>query len=124
MNARIIPLALALACVAPGAHAFDRNDADMALAQASTSVEAAERADAPQFATADIASAHDMLNIAQAAYDHRHWTDSVFNAENAKADADLAAARSRQMRAERATAQVERTVESLRDQLGIRGEQP
>jgi hypothetical protein len=124
MNARIACFTLALGFAPLGAHAFDRNDADTALAAASTAVQAAERGDASQYAGADLASAHDMLNIAQAAYDHRDWSESVFHAENAKADADLAAARSRQMRAEQATAQVERSVQSLRDQLGISGDRP
>lgn len=125
MNARIVSLALALGLAPLGAHAFDRKDADLALAQAATAVEGAERDDASRYAAADLASAHDMLNAAQAGYDSRHWADSVFHAENAKADADLAAARSRQMRAEQATAQVERSVESLRDQLGATaGDQP
>jgi len=82
-------------------------------------VQAAERADAAQYAAPDLATAHDMLNVAQAAYDHREWTHSVFAAENAKSDAVLASARSREQRAEDATAEVERTVQTLRDQLGM-----
>ena len=106
------------------AHALDREDADLALAQAGTALQAAERADAAQYAIPDLGTAHGMLNQAQAAYDHRHWTDAVFAAENARADADLAAARSRQHRAEDATAEVERSVQTLRDQLGLTGDQP
>jgi len=106
--------------------ATDRRDAELAMTEANAAVESAERADAAQFAGADIGTAHDMLASAQNAYDHRDWTISIFDAENAKADADLAAARSRQLRAEEATAEVERSVRTLREQLGISstGDQP
>lgn len=101
------------------AAALDRDDADQAMTQAATAVQSAERDDAAQFAAPDLATAHAMLEHAQAAYDGRHWTDAVLAAENAKVDADLAAARSRQHRAEEATAQVERSVDALRDELGL-----
>ena len=106
--------------------ATDRRDAELAMTEANAAVESAEHADAAQFASADIGTAHDMLASAQNAYDHRDWTISIFDAENAKADADLAAARSRQLRAEEATAEVDRSVRTLREQLGISstGDQP
>jgi len=100
-------------------HAQDRKDAELAMTEAGASIDAAERADAAQFASTDLATAHNMLANAQGAYDHHHWTDSVFNAENAKADANLASARSREQRAEQATAEVERSVATLREQMGI-----
>jgi len=106
--------------------AADRKDAELAMTEANTAIESAERADAAQFASADIGTAHDMIANAQNAYDHRDWTISIIDAENAKADADLAAARSRQLRAEEATAEVDRSVRSLREQLGVSstGDQP
>jgi hypothetical protein len=119
MNVRpyvLTSLALALPMAA---HALDRDDAELAMTQAVTAVQSAERADAASFAPPDLATAHDMLSHAQLAYDGHHWTESVFAAENARADADLAAARSREHRAEQATAEVERSVQALRDQLGV-----
>jgi hypothetical protein len=125
MNARTAVMSLLLAAAPVVVHALDREDADLAITQAGTAIQSAERADSAQYAAPDLATAHDMLNDAQAAYDHRHWTDSVFAAENAKADADLATAHSRQHRAEQATAEVERSVQTLREQLGLdEGDQP
>jgi len=100
-------------------HAFERKDAELAMTEAGTALQTAERADA---APPDMNIAHDMLSNAQAAYDRHHWQESVFFAENARADADLAAARSRQHRAEAATAEIERSVRALRDQTGNGGQ--
>ena len=65
-----------------------------------------------------------MYASARSAYDHRDWTESAFDADNAKADANLAAARSRQHRAEATTNELETTVRSLREQVGVTGGQP
>jgi hypothetical protein len=126
MNARFSTAAAILILALPFtvANAVDRKDAELAITEAGTSVESAERADAAQYAATDLNDAHDMLGSAQAAYDHHKWLESVFSSGNAKADANLAAARARQHRAEAATAEMETTVRSLREQLGITGEQP
>ncbi|MDR3389541.1 MAG: DUF4398 domain-containing protein [Rudaea sp.] len=119
--AAVMVLVLALPFAA---RAADRKDAELAMTEAGTTIESAERADAAQYAATDLNDAHDMLGSAQAAFDHHKWLESVFSAGNAKADANLAAARARQHRAEAATAEIETTVRSLREQLGIAGEQP
>jgi hypothetical protein len=127
MNGRIAIAAAALIFALPftaAANAADRKDAELAMTEAGTAVESAERADAAQFAATDLNDAHAMLAGAQAAYDHHKWLDSMFSSGNAKADANLAAARSRQHRAEAATAEMATTVRSLREQLGITGDQP
>ena len=126
MNARFSTAAAILILTLPFtvANAADRKDAELALTEAGTSVESAERADAAQFATTDLNAAHDMLSSAQVAYDHHSWLDSVFSSGDAKADANLAAARARQHRAEAATAELDATVRSLREQIGLTGEQP
>jgi hypothetical protein len=117
--------ALLIALALPGlAAATERTDAELAITEAGTAVESAERADATQYAAADITEAHAMLANAQAAYDHRHWVESAMDSESAKADANLAAARSRQHIAEAMTAELDRTVGSLRQQLNITGGQP
>lgn len=113
-------LAIALLALAPlVASASDRKDAELALTEASTAVDSAGRADAAQYATTDFGTAQDMLTNAHVAFDSRNWTDSVIDSQNAKADANLAAARCRQKRAEATTAELERTVRSLREQVGI-----
>ena len=117
--------ALLIALALPGfAAATDRTDAELAMTEAGTAVQSAERADATQYAAADITAAHAMLAGAQAAYDHRHWDESAMDSESAKADANLAAARSRQHIAEAMTAELDRTVNTLRQQLNIAGGQP
>ena len=106
------------------ANALDRKDAELALAEAGASIEAAEHADAAQYAPTELNTAHDMYAGAQAAFDHRNWTESAFAADNSKADANLAAARSREHRAEATTNELETTVRSLREQVGMSGGQP
>jgi hypothetical protein len=106
------------------AGAADRKDAEIALAEAGSSVEAAQRADAAQYAGTELNTAQDMIMNAHAAFDHRAYTDSYLDSDSAKADANLAAARSRQHRAETTTAELETTVRSLREQLGVAGGQP
>jgi hypothetical protein len=123
MNAKML-VGLLIAALPLAAQALDRKDAELAMTEAGTAVESAEHADAARYDAVDLDTAHDMLANARAAYDRHHWTESVLNAENAKVDADLAAARSRQHRAEQATAEVETTVRSLREQLGISGDLP
>jgi len=118
-------LAAALVVALPfTAYGMDRKDADLAMAEAGASIQAAESADAAQYAPTDLNTAHDMFASAQAAYDHRNWTDAAFAADNSKADANLAAARSREHRAEATTNELERTVRSLREQIGVSGGQP
>jgi Domain of unknown function (DUF4398) len=126
MNARFATASAVLILALPfsAANATDRKDAELAMTEAGTAVESAERADAMQYAAVDMTDAHNMLASAQAAYDHHKWLDSLFDSGNAKADANLAAERARQHRAEAATTEIESSVRSLREQLGITGEQP
>jgi hypothetical protein len=124
MRAKLLLASGVLLALPFTAGAVDHRDADVALAEAGASVEAASRADAGQYAPQDLNRARDMLATAQAAYDHRAWTDSFFASDSAKADANLAAARSRQHRAEAITTELDTTVRSLREQLGVAGGQP
>ncbi len=122
MNSKLLAATLVFA-LPLSANALDRKDADLALAEAGASIEAAERADAAQYATVELNTAHDMYASARTAYDHRDWTESAFSSDDAKADANLAAARSRQHRAEATTNELDTTVRSLRDQVGVAGGQ-
>jgi len=116
---------LAAALFASGvAIAADRSDAEMQLAQAENAVQSAERDDAARYAVSDLDEARAMLRTAHVAYDSRAWTDSARYAERAKVSGVLAGARSRQQRAEIATTEIERSVSTLRDQLGLPGGTP
>lgn len=103
---------------AAAAAAVDRDTAQLELTQAATAVQSAERDDAARYAPADLDEAHAMLDAAQNAADGRSWTDVAIYAERAKVTGDLASSRSRQHRAEAATAEIERSVDSLQHQLG------
>ena len=103
------------------AQAVDKDTSQIELAQAINAVQTAERDDAAQYAPTDLDESHAMLASAQAATDHRDWTATAMYAERAKVSADLASARSRQHRAEAATAEIERSVETLRAQIANGG---
>ena len=109
---------LAALAVSGAAAAVDRDTATLELTQAVTAVQTAERDDAARYAPADLDEAHAMLDSAQSAADGRNWTDAAIYAERAKVTGDLASSRSRQHRAEAATAEIERSVDSLQHQLG------
>ena len=111
-------LFVALVLVQP-AHAIDRNDAELALVQATTALQGAEHADADIHAPSEMQAARAMFAAAQGAFDRRAWLDSTMNAEKAKLDGDLATARARQQRASEATAQIEASVRDQRAQLGL-----
>ena len=109
---------IAMLAVSGVATAVDRDTAQLEFTQAVTAVQTAERDDAARYAPADLDEAHAMLDSAQTAVDGRNWTDVAIYAERAKVAGDLASARSRQHRAESATAEIERSVDSLRQQIG------
>jgi hypothetical protein len=112
---------LAALAMCSAAQAVDRGDSQLELAQAINAVQAAERDDAAQYAPTDLDESHAMLASAQTASDHRDWTGTAMYAERAKVSADLASARSRQHRAESATEEIERSVDSLRAQTSHGG---
>jgi hypothetical protein len=111
-------LLLAALAVSGVAAAVDDDTARLELTQAISAVQTAERDDAARYAPADLDEAHAMLDSAQNAASARAWTDTAIYAERAKVAGDLASARSRQHRAESATAEIERSVDSLRSQIG------
>lgn len=107
-----------MAALALPAYAADRGEAEVALAQAETAVQSAAAADASRDAPAEMRAAEDNLVAARGGFERRKWTDSAMSAEKAKADADLAAARSREKRAVAATGEIEASVATLRRELG------
>jgi hypothetical protein len=106
-------LLASLVPICGSAQAIDRDDAQLELAQAATAVQAAERDDAARYAPADLAEAHAMLDNALHAADVRAWMDAAMYSERAKVNGDLASARSRQQRAEAATAEIQRGLDAL-----------
>lgn len=115
---RLFLLAALAVSGAAVAATVDRDTATLELTQAATAVQTAERDDAARYAPADLDEAHAMLDSAQSAADGRNWTDVAIYAERAKVTGDLASSRSRQHRAEAATAEIERSIDSLQHQLG------
>lgn len=103
------------------AHAAERKDAELALAQASTAVQAARRDDAQTYASAEFATAQSMLSTSLEAFDARAWTRSLVYAERARVDGELASALGRQIRAEAAETELERSLDSLRAQISTGG---
>ncbi|MGH8171721.1 MAG: DUF4398 domain-containing protein [Rhodanobacteraceae bacterium] len=110
-------LMVAAFAVSTSAAAVDRRDAELELSQALTAVQAAEREDGARYAPGELGEAQGMLVSAQRAFDARAWTDTALYAERAKVSGDLTVARSRQHRAETATAEIERSVDALRVRL-------
>jgi non-homologous end joining protein Ku len=112
MKRTLIFAATALFAAAP-AYA-GRQDAELELTQARSAVEAAERADAAEYAPTELNVARDMLARAEGSYDDRDFDDSGNEAELAAVDARLAEARARQQKAEIAATEVEAAIDSLR----------
>ncbi|HEY6544520.1 MAG TPA: hypothetical protein VIZ64_06460 [Dokdonella sp.] len=110
---------LALVACAGGAQAAEREDAELAIAQASAAVQAAERADALLHAAPEATAAREHLHVAEHAYARRDWLDSTQAAEKARLDADLATALTRERRASAARAEVEAGVRDLRVRRGL-----
>jgi|KBSMisStaDraftv2_1062788.scaffolds.fasta_scaffold173282_2 hypothetical protein len=111
-------LFVAALAVSGTAAAVDHDTATLELTQAVTAVQSAERDDAARYAPADLDQAHALLDSAQSSADARNWTDAAMYSERAKVVGDLASSRARQHRAEAATAEIERSVDSLRQQVG------
>lgn len=111
-------LGLALVALALSGPAFaGRQDAEIALTKARSAVAAAERAGALQAAPSDFGTANESLSRATYLYDDREWDDTVLASDRARADARVAEARSRQVKAEAALAEVETAIETLRAEI-------
>lgn len=117
---RFVTAVLCAGLTLPGlAFAASHQEAEVAIARAHTAVAAAESANAATEAPTEMNTAHNMMAAADGAFERRNWTDSLLNAEKAAADANLAVARSRQMRGEASTAEILKGVNSLRARLGL-----
>jgi hypothetical protein len=86
------------------------------LALGRAAITEAVSAGAPQFAPADLRRAQDALDLASQALAQGHHGDARRFAQDAEADARLAAATARSRKAERALDEVETSVEALREE--------
>ncbi len=116
-SAWIVLLMLPLAAVA------GKKEAELALTSARANVAAADRADAARYATTELKAARDMLARAEGSFEDRDWDDAEREAARAKADARVAEARSRQFTAEQQLVELEKTIQSLRDEIARSGAQ-
>ena len=101
----------------------DKNSATSAVAQAQTLIRSAERSGAETMASADLKTARDLLNSAQAHLGNRDWEEAEFAAWRSQRDAEVAAARSQALKAEQAQAELQSVVDTLRRELNLDGEQ-
>lgn len=101
-----------------------RSDAQLELTSARANVAAAERADAASHATQELRLARELLAQAEGSFNDRDWTDAEREAQRAKANARLAEALSRQRQAEATLAEMERTLNTLRQEISQSGGRP
>ncbi len=102
--------------------AADRDEVFAAQARAETALTAADRDGARERAPATLDVARTHARAGAAAVARRAWTDARRAWEKAEADARLAAARSRQLRAETTSAELEEAVATLRTEIVESGE--
>ncbi len=101
-----------------------RSEAELELTSARANVAAAERAEAATHATQELRQARDLLAQAEGSFKDRDWNDAELEAQRAKADARLAEALSRQRMAEATLAEMERTLNTLREEISQAGGRP
>jgi chromosome segregation ATPase len=108
-------IALAAAALVAGC-ATEGNIPTQQLTQARTLVEQADKANAQRYAPADLQRAHDELSSADKAVTDHKYDDARRYAEKAQVDADLASARASNGEAQRAAQEVNRSIESLKQE--------
>src|ERR1700722_16640893 len=86
------------------------------LTRARTLVEQADKADAQRYAPADLQRAHDELSSADKAVSDHKYDEARRYAENAQVDADLASARASSGEAQHAAREVDRSIDSLKQE--------
>ena len=98
-----------------------KDEAEVALTAARANIASADRADAGRYATLELKTARDLLVRAEGSFAERDWTDAEREAQRAKADARVAEARSRQQIAETQRKELEKTIETLREEIARPG---
>ncbi|GAA4813832.1 hypothetical protein GCM10011365_19960 [Marinicella pacifica] len=95
----------------------DRDAANKAINQAEVLIESAERSNGMQYAVYLMKSARDNLNQAKIDLDKRDWTEAEIAAKKSQRDAEVAAAKSDAMKAEKAYTDLRQAVDLLRNEL-------
>jgi hypothetical protein len=95
----------------------DRDAANKAINQAEVLIESAERSNGMQYAVYMMKSARDNLNQAKVDLDKRDWTLAEIAAKKSQRDAEVAAAKSDAMKAEKAYTDLRQSVDLLRNEL-------
>jgi len=108
----------AFACLMVGCASVPPPTEQMAVSRAR--IEDAERAGAPALASVAFSDAQRKLDAARAAMAAGDNRDARRLAEEAEVDAQVAAERARAANADRAYAEVQRSIEALRDELARR----
>ena len=98
-----------------------KDEAQVALTAARSNVAAADRADAARHATVELKTARDLLVRAEGSFADRDWDDAEREAQRAKADGRLAETRSRQHIAETQLRELEKTIQTLREEIARSG---
>jgi hypothetical protein len=106
----LVSCGLGAGCATPGPIPTEQ------LTRARTLVEQADKADAQRYAPADLQRAHDELSSADKAVNDHKYDDARRYAENAQVDADLASARASSGEAQHAAREVDRGIDSLRQE--------
>jgi len=106
----LVSCGLGAGCAAQGPIPTDQ------LTRARVLVEQADKADAQRYAPADLQRAHDELSSADKAVSDHKYDDARRYAENAQVDADLASARASSGEAQRAAREVDRSIDSLKQE--------
>jgi hypothetical protein len=110
-------ITLAATLVLSGPAFAGHKDAELALTQARSAVAAADRAGAPATVPRDFHTARDSLAQAEGSFEDREWDDAELESHRARADARVAEARSRQVKAETATAEIQAAIDTLRAEI-------
>jgi predicted S18 family serine protease len=110
LSAMAVVLTLA-ACAAPGSRP------DAVFNQAKATVKQAENAGSRNYASVDLNRAESELQSADSAISQGNYKHARYMAQNAKADAALALAKTRAAKAEKANKQVQKSVQALQRQV-------
>jgi uncharacterized protein DUF4398 len=114
-----ISTVFAIALLASGLEAGCATQGDVPtqdMTMARTLVEQADKANAQRYAPADLQRAHDELSSAEKAVTDHKYIEARRYAEEAQVDADLASARAHSGEAEHAALEVNRSLDSLRQE--------
>jgi len=100
----------------------DKAGANSEVAKAQAMIRSAERTGADSMATQELKNARDLLNSAQSSLDGKDWLDAEYAAKKSQRDAEVADAKTGALKAERALAELQSVVDTLRNELQRQGD--